>query len=149
MRGPHIALAQRRQRSGDGAVVTRVILTAALLAAAAGAAAMPTSFRVVSARVARSGVYRAGPVSAQTPAECARFALSNRAALRYFARAREVDEHTWREALDWTPCSAAGTLRTGDGKTYRWAIDQSGRTTITVTGRVAVYLDGPEFAGAR
>ncbi len=110
---------------------------------------MPTSFRVVAAHVERSGVFSAKAADGQTPAQCARFRLSDRAALRYFARAREVDEHTWREALDWTPCSALGTLRTGDGKTYRWAIDQSGRGLITVTPHVAVFLDGPEFAGAR
>lgn len=134
-------------------MVGRVAVVAAGVAVAigvaAGAAAMPVSFRVVAAHVVRSGVFSAAPANGQTPADCARFRLSDRAALRYFASAREVDEHRWREALDWTQCSAVGTLRTGDGKTYRWTIDQSGRGLITVTAQVAVFLDGPEFSGAR
>ena len=122
---------------------------AVLLGAASAVSAMPAAFRVVVAHVAEQGVFSAKPGGGQTPAQCARFRLSDRAALRYFARAREVDEHRWREQLDWTQCSAAGALRTGDGKTYRWTIDQSGRGLIAVTSQVSVFLDGPEFPGAR
>lgn len=125
------------------------IAVAITITLAASATGTPVSFRVFSAHVGSSGVFSAEPASGQKPADCARFRLSDRAALRYFAAAREVDEHRWREALDWTQCSAAGTLRTGDGKTYRWTIDQSGRGLITVAAHVAVYLDGPEFPGAR
>ncbi|QYE36504.1 hypothetical protein KZX46_11595 [Polymorphobacter sp. PAMC 29334] len=130
-------------------MVVRIALAAVALTVAAGAVAMPVSFRVVSAHVVHTGVFSAEPANGQTPAQCARFHLSDRAALRYFVKAREVDEHRWREALDWTQCSAAGTLRTGDGKSYGWTIDQSGRGLITVTANVSVYLDGPEFSGAR
>ncbi len=119
---------------------------AVLLGAATALSAMPATFRVVSAHVVRDGLFSRAPDQGQTPAECGRFKLSDRAALRYFVHAREVDEHRWREALDWTQCSAAGTLRTGDGKTYHWTIDQSGRGLIAVTDKVSVFLDGPEFA---
>lgn len=78
-------------------------------------------------------------------AQCARFHLTNQAALRWFRRAREVTEHAWREELDWTPCSAAGTLVTGDGRSLPWQLDQAGRAEIMLTPTVSVYLGGPEL----
>jgi hypothetical protein len=81
----------------------------------------------------------------QTAADCAKFKLPNKAALKWFRRSKEVEKETWNEALDWTQCSASGTLKIANGNSYHWHLDQSGRGQIIVTPSVSVYLSGKEL----
>ena len=105
----------------------------------------PTSFTVRSVVVMQDGQWHAMQTQDVSAAQCARFRLTNQAALRWFRRARDVTEHAWREELDWTPCSAAGTLVTGDGRSLPWQLDQAGRAQVTLSPTVSVYLGGPEL----
>jgi len=110
-----------------------------------GLAAQPTSIRIRSVTVTRDAIWNADPNGRQTPESCAGFRLSNWAALRWFTRAREVPRHEWLHELDWTQCSAEGTLRTSDGRTFRWELDQAGRARIIVSPTASVFLGGPEL----
>ena len=124
-----------------------LILAAAVLLGLGlpAAQAAPTSFTVRSVIVVQDGQWHAMQTQDASAAQCARFRLTNQAALRWFRRAREVTEHAWREELDWTPCSAAGTLVTGDGHTLAWQLDQAGRAQVTLSPTVSAYLGGPEL----
>ena len=110
-----------------------------------GLAAQPTSIRIRSVTVTRDAIWHVDPNGWQTPKSCAGFRLSGRAALRWFTRAREVARHEWLHEFDWTQCSAEGTLRTGDGRTFRWELDQAGRARIVVSPTASVFLGGPEL----
>lgn len=59
-------------------------------------------------------------------ADCSRFKLSPAQARRYFARAYAVtDEADARAKLDWSPCSASGSVVFANGKTAHWQIGQT------------------------
>ena len=105
----------------------------------------PQSFNIRSVHVMQAGAWRADPNGTQTREQCSRFHLADDAATRWFKASVEVDQHRWLEQLDWTQCSASGTLLTGDGKTYRWNLDQSGRGQVTLSPTVSVFLSGPEL----
>lgn len=105
----------------------------------------PQSFRAKKVTVERDGQWHADPNGHQTPDQCRRFQLSRTAAHRWFAKAKEVTQHEWLEQLDWTQCSATGTLLTDGGHVYRWELDQSGRARVTVSPTVSVYLAGREL----
>ena len=111
----------------------------------AGLAARPTSLGIRGVTVTRDAIWHADPNGQQTPESCAGFRLSSRAALRWFTRAREVAQHQWLHELDWTQCSAEGTLRTSDGRTLKWELDQAGRARIIVSPTAFVFLGGPEL----
>jgi hypothetical protein len=104
--------------------------------------AMPQSFSVKSVKVEHDGQWHAEPNGHQTPQQCTKFKLAGVAALKWFIRSKEVTQHEWLEELDWTQCSAEGTLLTNDGRTYHWELDQSGRGRVVVTPAVSVYLSG-------
>ena len=111
---------------------------------------MPQSFTVKSVAVEHNGQWHADPNGHQTPEQCRRFRVSRIAAQRWFAKAKEVTQQVWLEQLDWTQCSATGTLLTDGGRTYRWELDQSGRARVIVSPAVSVYLSGREIPfGAR
>ena len=129
---------RRRWRPG----LATLVFVAALMPA--GLAARPTSLRIRSVTVTRDAIWHADP-GQQTPASCADFRLSGGAALRWFTQAREVAQHEWLHELDWTQCSAEGTLRTSDGRTLKWELDQAGRARIIVSPTVSVLLGGPEL----
>ena len=136
-----------RQHRPDGRRRWRPSLEILVLLAAlmpAGLAARPTSLRIRSVTVTRDAIWHADP-GQQTPASCADFRLSGGAALRWFTQAREVAQHEWLHELDWTQCSAEGTLRTSDGRTLKWELDQAGRARIIVSPTVSVLLGGPEL----
>ena len=103
----------------------------------------PTSVHVV-----KSGQWHADPHNEQTPEQCALFRLSDAGALRWFRRAAPVDKQVWLEQLDWTQCSAAGTLTARDGKIYSWTLDQSGRGQIHFSDTRAIYLAGKAIPSA-
>lgn len=103
-----------------------IVLLAGLMPV--GLAAQPTSIRIRS--VTRDAIWHADPIGQQAPESCAGFRLSSRAALHWFTRAREVAQHEWLHELDWTQCSAEGTLHTSDGRTFRWELDQAGRASV-------------------
>lgn len=131
-------------------MVRKLIAPIVFAVSVAGAGlAMPQSFRIKSVVVARDGQWHADPNGHQTPDQCRRFRLSPVAAQRWFAKAREVTQQDWLERLDWTQCSATGTLRTDGERTYPWELDQSGRARITVSPAVSVYLSGPELPFSR
>ena len=137
-----------RQHSPDGRGWWRPSLAALVVLAAlmpVGLAARPTSLRIRSVTVTREAIWHADPNGQQTPASCAGFRLSDQAALRWFNQAREVAQHEWLHELDWTQCSAEGTLRTSDGRTLTWELDQAGRARIIVSPTVSVFLGGPEL----
>jgi hypothetical protein len=107
--------------------------------------AAPQSFDIRSVKVEKDAQWRSDPNGHQTPEQCARFHLTGHAALRWFRRAHEVTQHDWLERLDWTQCSASGTLSTADGHVYPWELDESGRAEIRLSPTVSVYLSGPEL----
>ena len=109
------------------------------------ALAHPAAFRVQSVVVAKDGQWREDKHNYQTRENCAQFRLSNKAATRWFAKAKEVTSRVWYEELEWTQCSAEGTLTTHTGQTYSWRLDQSGRGSIEITPDVRVYLSGKEL----
>ena len=125
-------------------MVGRFAGIAALLFATSAVAA-PQSFAIRSVSVTTDGAWHSDPNGQQTRAQCAKFRLPSKVALRWFKGSTEVTDRVWREELDWTQCSASGTLITGDGKRYPWRLDQSGRGQIIVTPAVSVYLKGPEI----
>lgn len=115
----------------------------------AAALAHPAAFRVQSAVVEKDGQWREASPNYQTREDCARFRVSNTAATRWFAKAKEVGSRVWYEELEWTQCSAEGTLTTHTGQTYSWRLDQSGRGSIEITPDVRVYLSGKELPFAK
>ncbi|HEY0205424.1 MAG TPA: hypothetical protein VGC15_14870, partial [Acetobacteraceae bacterium] len=114
-----------------------------------GLAARPTSLDIRGVTVTRDAIWHADPNGRQTPESCAGFRLSSRAALRWFTRAREATQHEWLHELDWTQCSAEGTLHTSDGRTLKWELDQAGRARIIVSPTAFVFLGGPELPRRR
>jgi hypothetical protein len=127
-------------------VIIHRLLAAAILGLCSHAArAAPTSFTLQSIVVEQDGQWHQMGTQEQTPAQCARFRLTAPAARRWFRQAREVSEHAWLEELDWTPCFAAGTLVTSDGRPLRWQLDRAGRAQVTISPSVSVYLGGPEL----
>ncbi len=131
-------------------MVTRLGCVGALLGCCVlQAAASPTSFTVKSVVVGQDGQWHDDPNGRQTPEDCARFRVSKTVALQWFRRSREVTDRAWREELDWTQCSAVGTLVTGDGRQYRWELDQAGRGRVILTPGASVYLSGPELPSAK
>lgn len=127
-------------------MVTRLLVAVGLAAALSSPAwSMPQSFKVKSVAVERDGQWHADPNGHQTPDQCRRFRLSRIAARHWFTRAKEVTQQDWLERLDWTQCSASGTLLTDGGRTYSWELDQSGRARVIVSSAVSVYLAGHEL----
>ncbi|GBQ90836.1 hypothetical protein AA23498_0998 [Acetobacter nitrogenifigens DSM 23921 = NBRC 105050] len=116
-----------------------------VVAASSLASAQPQSFVVTSVHVDHSGLWRADPNGRQTATDCKAFVLHDPEALKWFQASSEVDQHTWLEELDWTQCSADGTLQTGDGRSYSWELDQSGRGRIVLNKNVSVFLKGAEL----
>lgn len=106
---------------------------------------MPQSFAVKAVFVEHDGQWHADPNGHQTVDQCRRFRISHNAARRWFTKAKEVTQQEWLERLDWTQCSATGTLRTDAGRTYRWELDQSGRGRVVISPVVSVYLAGHEL----
>ncbi|TWB16641.1 hypothetical protein FBZ89_11351 [Nitrospirillum amazonense] len=125
------------------------LLVTLLLAAQAPVQAKPTSFVIKRVHVEQAGIWQEKSDGDETRERCARFHLSDKAATRWFAKAKEVTEHAWREELDWTQCFAKGTLTTADGKTYAWDLDRSGRGQVKVSDTVSTYLSGPELPFAK
>ncbi|MEC4593989.1 hypothetical protein VPG91_23520 [Nitrospirillum amazonense] len=125
------------------------LLVTLLLVAQASAQAKPTSFVIKRVHVEQAGLWQEKSDGDETRERCARFHLSDKAATRWFAKAKEVTEHAWREELDWTQCFAKGTLTTADGKTYAWDLDRSGRGQVKVSDTVSTYLSGPELPFAK
>ncbi len=107
--------------------------------------AEPQSFSVSSVKVEKQGQWRDDPNGQQTAKQCAQFKMSDREALRWFQRSKEVSQRIWLEELDWTQCSVSGELITGDKRRYRWRLDQSGRGEIEISPTVSVYLSGKEI----
>ena len=139
------------RRPGTGAGLhhrLRVILAITVLLVAvmpAGLAAQPMSLGIRGVTVTRDEIWHGDPNGQQTPESCAGFRLSSRAGLRWFMRAREVTRHQWLHELDWTQCSAERTLRTSDGRTLKWELDQAGRARSIVSPVASVFLGGPEL----
>ncbi|MEA1650507.1 hypothetical protein UAJ10_15995 [Nitrospirillum sp. BR 11164] len=125
------------------------LLVTLLLAMGGGAQAKPTSFVIKSVHVDQAGIWREKSDGDEAKETCARFHLGDKAATRWFAKAKEVTEHAWREELDWTQCFATGTLTTTDGKTYSWDLDRSGRGQVKISDTVSAYLAGPELPFAQ
>lgn len=124
-------------------IVCHAVAAAMLGLAVHAAQAAPTSFTVRSVTVEQDGQWHEMRTQDQSPAQCARFHLTKQAALRWFRHARDVTEHSWRADLDWTQCSAAGRLATGNGQTLSWQLDQAGRARVTISS--SVYLGRPEL----
>ena len=120
-------------------------MAAVLAAIATSAEAAPQAFGVRRVQVVASGEWSADPNGVQTKADCARFRLTDTAALRWFRRSHEVAQPRWLEEGEWTQCSARGRLVIDGGRSYDWTLDQGGRASITVSTDVAVYLLGPEL----
>ena len=126
-------------------MASAVVVAVAASFWAAAALAHPTAFRVQSVVVEKDGQWREDKHNYQTREGCAQFRLSNKAAARWFAKAKEVTSRVWYEELDWTQCSAEGTLTTDKGQTYAWRLDQSGRGSVEISPDVRVYLSGKEL----
>lgn len=116
-----------------------------LTAFASSAVAAPQAFGVRRVQVIASGEWSADPNGVQTKADCAKFRLTDTAALRWFQHSHEVAQPRWLEEGEWTQCSARGRLVTDGGRSYDWTLDQGGRAPIMVSADVAVYLLGPEL----
>jgi hypothetical protein len=119
-------------------VVSAIVATASPVYATA-------AIQISSAQVVRDGQYTELSSSTETREQCAGFRLSNRAALRWLRRAKQVDRETWRERLSWSHCFASGTLVTREGQYYQWTIDPSGRGEITLSPTSSLYLNGKEL----
>lgn len=111
----------------------------------ASAPAAPRTLHVAHVHVEKTGIWRADPNGQETAEQCGRFLLSPAEALHWFRHAREVTKHAWLEELDWTQCSAKGTLVTDDGHSHPWELDQSGRGRVELSPSMSVYLGGPEL----
>mgnify|MGYP003384732926 CR=1 FL=1 len=58
--------------------------------------------------------------------DCARFKLSKRQVVIYLRKASQVRDATDALAkLDYSPCSASGSVRFANGKTARWQISET------------------------
>ncbi len=129
--------------------VVAIVLVSALMATAAAAfedaVARPVSFTIERVTVAQEGQRRPDPNGHQTPQLCARFHLSGTAGLRWFRQAHEVSRQVWLHELDWMQCSVSGRLRTRDGRTLPWELDQSGRGRVAITSELSAYFAGPEL----
>ncbi len=107
--------------------------------------AQPTSFKVKWVKVVSTGNWHQDPNGSQTADQCKLFQLSDKKALQWFRKSREVSMRVWLEELDWTQCSSTGTLTTADNRNYNWEIDQSGRGRIILSDTVSVYMSGLEL----
>jgi hypothetical protein len=103
------------------------------------------SFKVKSVRVLKTGEWKSNSSGNETPEQCKLFQLSQKKALLWFQRSREISKHDWFEMMDWTPCRSSGTLITNGGKTYEWELDQSGRGRIFRSEKTEIYLSGSEL----
>ncbi len=103
------------------------------------------SFTIERVTVAQEGQWHPDPNWQQTPELCARLQLSAIAGLGWFRQAREVSRQVWLHELDCTQCSVSGTLRTRDGRTLPWELDQSGRGRVAITSELSAYFAGPEL----
>lgn len=127
-------------------MVSRLIVAVGLATVLASPGlSMPQSFNVKSVSVQHDGQWHADPNGHQAASQCRRFRVSHGTALRWFAGAKEVTQQDWLERLDWTQCSASGTLLTDGGREYQWELDQSGRARVVVSPAVSVYLSGREI----
>ena len=133
-----------RGRPIGGSLAALLVITGG-----AGLRAAPQSFAVRQVSVLTSGQWRPDPNGHETAADCRRFRPTSAAMLRWFARSREVSKQAWLEELDWTQCSAGGTLVTDRGRTYRWEVDQAGRAQVTIDANVTVYLGGRDLPFGR
>ena len=119
-------------------------LSLALAISLCGAHAMcgKVTLKIRSAVVLETGVWRADSHGDRTPADCAEFQLSKAKALRWLRAATVVTQHTWVETLDWSQCSASGSLATVDGHHYSWDIEDWGRGLIYISPTLTWYLSG-------
>lgn len=112
------------------------------------AGAQPQAFTISSVHVKHSDVWRPDPSGHQTATDCKAFILHDPEALRWFQASTEIDQRTGLEELDWTQCSDDGTLKTGDGHSYHWELDHSGRGRIIINKNISVFLRGSELSFA-
>jgi len=107
--------------------------------------AAANALHITALLIEKSGLWHADPNGQQTQAQCALFHPTQAALLRWFRHARQVTKHAWLEELDWTQCSASGTLSTADGNKHLWELDQSGRARVVMSPGQPIYLGGPEL----
>jgi hypothetical protein len=71
------------------------------------------------------------------PTDCSAFHLDEAQVRRYFAHARRVDEAGYHR-LDWSPCSADGSVHFADGRVLRWKIN------LSKAGSLSARPDAPK-----
>ena len=120
-------------------------LMVSLLGVSVASVAQPRAMTVASVTIVKSGIYTANPGATETPAVCASFRPSSAEMMQWFKHSRQVTKLYWFEQLDFTPCSAAGTLQTARGERRRWELDASGRGIVFASSGDAVYLSGSSF----
>lgn len=120
-------------------MVTWVLIAAS--AAASAGLTNPSSRTIVSVTVLESGELAPQDVGIDPPGRCKGYRPTGQQVQRWFRAARRVPVSSWLE-MDRSQCWARGTLKTADGKSYRWDLDQAGLGTITLTPTVGYYYKG-------
>jgi hypothetical protein len=105
------------------------------------AAATPAPLRVAAVTVTAVG--QADPANAGTdpPGRCRPFRPTAREVLAWFRAARRVPVAATVEA-DRSQCLARGVLTAGDGRRYRWELDQAGLAAVTLSPTASAYFLG-------
>ncbi len=83
------------------------------------------------------------PAEPESTATCSRFRLTESQVRRYFAKARSANPSDVHYTLDWSPCSASGTLVFQNGKAARWSITQSRAGSLTMDNGEEITLYCP------
>lgn len=76
--------------------------------------------------------------------ECSSYRVSETQARRFLERAWTVSRDDSLHRLDWSPCSAVGSVEFVDGRQGDWYISALGRGTLTISGAPPVYLYCPD-----
>lgn len=102
--------------------------------------------RIVKISITENGI-KAKQDGADTT-DCKNFKLNASQVRRYFGKAMQVkDELDARAKLDWSPCSATGSMVFADGRTANWQIGQTQVGTLMWDGgeTVQLYCPGCRF----
>lgn len=120
-----------------------MIISLLMVAAAPYIPVRSKSFRIASVGVTQTGI--ASPRQPGYPLDrCKSFRPNARQVSAWFKSAHRVSVAATIEA-DREQCVARGTLRTIDGRSYKWEIDQAGLAVVVIPTADNLYFMGREF----
>ena len=97
--------------------------------------------RIVSVEVVEIAVALSQNAGIDKPDRCKAYRPSAQQVLMWFNAARPVQAATALES-DQSQCLARGTLRTSNGRRYRWELDQAGIGIIDKPAGKSQYFSG-------